>query len=93
MKAYLQAIKKIMNKFCTVKVAQVCRAQNRHADSLTTLASTMTKEVPRLINVQLIREPNISKADNANTAGVNIAMVSATRPCWMDPITNFLAED
>ena len=39
MKAYLQAVKQIMNKFC--KVVQVSRAQNRHADSLATLASLM----------------------------------------------------
>ena len=92
MKAHLQAVKQIINKFCTVKVAQVGRAQNRHADSLATLAS-MTEEVPRLIKVELIREPNISMADNASTAGVNVAMISATWPCWMDPITDFLAED
>ena len=38
MKAYLQVVKQIMNKFCTAKVAQVGRAQNRHANSLATLA-------------------------------------------------------
>ena len=43
MKAYLQAVKQIMNKFSTVKVAQVGRAQNRHADSLATLASSMPR--------------------------------------------------
>ena len=51
MKAYLQAVKEIMNKFGTAKVAQVGRAQNRHADSLATLASSMTEEVSRLIKV------------------------------------------
>ena len=43
MKAYLQAVKQIMNKFSTVKVAQVGRAQNRHADSLAMLASSMPR--------------------------------------------------
>ena len=51
MKVYLQAVKQIMNKFCTAKVAQVGRAQNRHVNSLTTLASSMTEEVSRLIKV------------------------------------------
>ena len=31
MKTYLQAVKRIISKFCTVKVAQVGWAQNRHA--------------------------------------------------------------
>ena len=43
MKAYLQAVKQIMNKFSTVRVAQVGRAQNRHADSLAMLASSMPR--------------------------------------------------
>ena len=76
-----------------MKVAQVGRAQNRHVDSLATLASSMTEEVPRLIKVELIRESSISIADNAIMAGVDVAMISTTRPCWMDPIIDFLAKD
>ena len=82
-----------MNNFYTAKVAQVGWVQNRHADSLATLALSMTKEVPRLIKVELIREPSMSMADNASIAGVDVAMISATRPCWMDPIIDFLVED
>ena len=69
------------------------RAQNRHVDSLATLASSMIEEVPRLIKVELIREPSISMANNAITAGVDVVMILATRPCWMDLIIGFLAED
>ena len=93
MKAYLQAVKKIMNKFCMTKVVQMGRAQNRHADSLTTLALSKTEEVPRLIKVELIMEPSISVANNVSTTEVDVAMISATKPCWMDPIIDFLAED
>ena len=46
MKAYLSAAKQIISKFGTVKVAQVGRAQNRHADSLATLASSIVEDVP-----------------------------------------------
>ena len=56
------------------------RAQNRHTDSLAMLVSSITEEVPRLIKVELIREPSISVADNVSTAGVDIAMISATKP-------------
>jgi len=93
MKAYLQAIKQIINKFCMVKVAQVSWAQNRHADSLATLASLMTEEVPWVIKVELIREPSISMTDNSITSGVDVAVRSTIRPCWMNPIIDFLAED
>ena len=93
MKEYLQVAKQIINKFGTVKVVQIGRAQNRHANSLATLASSMTEEVPRLIKVELIREPSIGMRDNCMMAGVDVAMISTTRPCWMDPIIDFLAED
>ena len=93
MKAYLSVAKQIINKFETVKVAQVCQAQNRHTDSLATLASSMTEEVPRLIKVELIREPSIGTGDNGITVGVEVAMISTTRPCWMDPIIDSLAEN
>ena len=69
------------------------QAQNRHVDSLASLASSMTEEVPWLIKVELIMEPSISVADSINTVGVDVAMISTTKPCWMDPIIDFLAED
>ena len=93
MKVYLSAAKQIICKFGTVKMAQVGRVQNRHDDSLATLALSITEEVPRLIKVELIREPSISMKDNCNSAGVDVAVVSTTRPCWMNPIIDFLAED
>ena len=49
MRKYLQVVKQFMGKFCTAKVTQVAQEQNRHADSLATLALAMTENVPRLI--------------------------------------------
>ena len=82
-----------MNKFGTAKVAQVGRAQNRHSDSLTMLALSLTEEALRLIKVELIAEPRISMTDSIGITEVDVAMISATRPCWMDLIIDFLAED
>lgn len=62
MKAYLKLAKLAISNFCLVKVIQVARAQNRHADSLTTLASSIAKEIPRLIKVELVPEPSINVA-------------------------------
>jgi len=93
MKANLSVVKQIINKFRTMKVPQVGWGQNRHADLLATLASSMTEEVPWMIKVELIREPSIGMTDNCITTGVGVARISTTRSCWMDLIINFLAED
>ena len=93
MKAYLSAAKQIIGRFGTVKVAQVGRAQNRHADSLATLASSSTENIPRLVKIELIREPSIEVKSDDNLAGVEVAMMSMANPCWMNPIIDFIAED
>ena len=82
-----------MGKFCMAKVTQVARGQNRNTNSLTTLASAMTKDVPRLIKVELITELSINTATNVGVVGVGVTMISTTGPCWMDPIIDFLVED
>ena len=48
MMEYLRLVKKTMDCFLSIKVVQVTRGQNRYADSLATLASSSTKEIPRL---------------------------------------------
>ena len=85
-KEYLWLVKQVMSQFTKAKVVQVARGQNRHADSLATLASSVTEDVPRIIKVELIAEPSIN-------AAISVAMVSTSEPCWMDPIIDFLAED
>ena len=52
------------------------------------LASSMTKDVPQLIKVELIAEPSINTA-----VGVGVVVISTSEPYWMDPIIDFLAED
>ena len=86
MMEYLRLVKQIMNQFQKVKVVQVVMGKNRHANSLVTLASSLTEEVPRLIKVEVVAEPSID-------ARVNVAMVTMSKPCWMDLIIGFLALD
>ena len=66
-------------------MVQIARGQNRHVDSLATLASSLTEEVPWLIKVEVVAKPSID-------ARLGVSVV-ASEPCWMDPIINFLAED
>lgn len=75
-----------MNQFQKVRVVQIARGQNGHADSLATLASSLTEAVSRLIKVEVVAEPSID-------ARVNVAMVTMSNPCWMDLIIGFLALD
>ena len=67
-------------------MSQIALGQNRHADSLVTLASSLTKEVPRLIKVEVVKEPSID-------VRVNVSNVRVSEPCWMNPIIEFLVKD
>ena len=64
----------------------MARRQNWHADPLATLASSLTKEVPRLIKVVSVAEPSVN-------AGVGVSMVAIFESCWIDPTIDFLVED
>ena len=44
------------------------------------------KSITMMIKVELIAQPCID-------AAVGVAVVSTPRPCWMDPIIDFLAKD
>ena len=55
----------------------MARGQNQHGDSLATLASLLTKEVPRLIKVEVVAEPSID-------AMVGVSVVAISELCWMD---------
>ena len=55
-------------------MVQVARGQNRCADSLATLASSLIEEEPRLIKVDLVAEPSID-------ARVGVSMVAISNPC------------
>ena len=62
-----------MNQFQKVEVVQVARGQNRHVDSLTTLASSLIEEVPWLIKVEVVEKPSID-------ARVGVSMVAIFKP-------------
>ena len=55
--------------------------QNRHTDSLATLALAITEDVPQIIKVELIMEPSINTATSVSVARINVTAVSTTEPC------------
>ena len=65
-----------MGKFSTAKVIHVSRGQNRHANSLATLASAMTEDVPHMIKVDLITESNINTMTDVGIARICVTTVS-----------------
>ena len=69
-----------MGKFCTAKVVQVARGQNRHADSLATLASAITEDVSQIIKVKLITKPSINTVTDVGVAGISVTAVSTAEP-------------
>ena len=81
MKEYLQVVKQVMGKFSTTKVIQVSQGLNRHADSLATLASAMTEDIPRIIKVELITKPSISTMTDVCIVGTYVTAVSMDEPC------------
>ncbi|XP_075636794.1 uncharacterized protein LOC142609038 [Castanea sativa] len=83
---YLRLAKQMMGNFMTVKIERIARGQNRHADSLATLASSIINKVPWLIKMELVPEPSIA-------ARALILQVTEVEKCWMDPIIDFLSED
>ena len=72
MMEYLRLVKLTIDCFSSVRVVQVAKGQNRH--TLATLASSLTKEVPRLIKVELVVESSIN-------ARVGVSLITAAKPC------------
>lgn len=83
---YLKLVKQMMSKFQKMKLVKISEGQNKHADSLATLASSLANEVPRLIKVEVVKEPSINPK-------VNVSTIALCEPSWMDLIIEFLAED
>ena len=71
----------------------MARAQNRHVDSLATLASSIAKDIPRLIRVELVPETSIKVAEGEGAARIEVTTVATLGLSWMDPIIDFLADD
>ena len=84
--SYLKLVKQTMSKFQKTRLVQISQGQNKHADSLATLASSLTEEVSRLIKMEVVKKPSID-------IKMNVWVITVSKPCWMDPIIEFLVEN
>uniref|UniRef100_A0A2N9IV34 Uncharacterized protein n=1 Tax=Fagus sylvatica TaxID=28930 RepID=A0A2N9IV34_FAGSY len=85
MAAYLLKVQTAMPDFEIVRVEQIGRNLNNHADALATLASVLSADFKRLIPIETLATPSIDVPANfVNTITVG--------PCWMDSYVIYLKE-
>lgn len=87
MQEYLSQVRHLQSGFESFALSQVPRNKNAHADSLATLATSSTQDLPQVILVE----------DLHRTSGKvgNVIQVHQVRmgPSQMDPFALFLKED
>ncbi len=85
MAAYLLKVQQTMTNFNTVRVEQIGRNLNSHADALATLASILSANFKRFIPIETLATPSIALP----TGQVHVITI---RPCWIDPYVIYLKE-
>ena len=87
MQKYLNQVRHLQSIFESFNLSQIPRNRNTHADSLTTLTTSSTQSLPRVILVEDLCKPT--------EVGRNMAYIHQIRvePSWMDSIVLFLKED
>uniref|UniRef100_A0A2N9IC67 Uncharacterized protein n=1 Tax=Fagus sylvatica TaxID=28930 RepID=A0A2N9IC67_FAGSY len=66
MSAYLLKVQTAMTDFETVKIEQIGRNLNNHADALATLASVLSADFKRFIPIETLTTPSIDQPANYN---------------------------
>ncbi|GFS40881.1 hypothetical protein Acr_00g0071010 [Actinidia rufa] len=84
MARYLAVAKNLLIEFKAVKIEQVGRDQNSHADALVSLASIFEGEAGRIIAIELLSAPSLETSRESVLANTELG------PSWMDPIMNFM---
>ena len=85
MAAYLLKVQHTMTNFETIRVEQIGRNLNSHANALAMLASVLSADFKRFIPIETLATPSITMpACHIHTVTVD--------PCWMDPYVLYLKE-
>lgn len=85
MAKYLKLVGILLSNFHGVKVSQISRGQNGHANSLAILASSMEDYVLRIILVVVLNQPSIGRQ-------LSVFEVSTPSPSWINPIASFMTD-
>ncbi|XP_057488501.1 uncharacterized protein LOC130774471 [Actinidia eriantha] len=87
MAKYLQVAKNLLSEFRIVRIEQVGREFNAHADALASLASAFEGDHGRMVAVDVVSIPSIEEAQSSVLVNTQLG------PSWMDPIVNYLRTD
>ncbi|GFZ15662.1 hypothetical protein Acr_25g0000710 [Actinidia rufa] len=87
MEKYLKVARNLLSEFRAVKIEQVGREFNTHADALASLASTVEGDLGRTVAVDVISVPSIEETQSSIFVNTQLG------PSWMDPIVNYLRTD
>ena len=85
MAAYLEKVKSELRNFPRYEVRHINREDNANADALAKLATSRDAELLRLIPVEIVAEPSITKQKAVKAVD--------SQPSWMDDIVVYLKDD
>ena len=87
MQEYLSQVRRLQTKFEFFDLSHILRSGNTHADSLATLATSSSQDLPRVILVQDLCTPTPLHRDMPRIHQIKL------ESSWMDPISMFLERD
>ena len=87
MQGYLDQIKRLQSRFDSFSLLHIPRSGNTHADSLATLTTSLAQSLPRVILVEDLYKPSVTKREFIHVHQVRVGL------SWMNPLVLFLKED
>ena len=87
MQGYLSQVKHLQSHFDSFNLLHIPINGNTHANSLATLATSSAQSLPRVILVEDLHKPSVTKREVINVHQVRVG------PSWMDPLVLFLKDD
>ena len=87
MQEYLSQVKHLQSGFESFSLIHIHRSGNTLADSLATIATSLAKDLPRVILVEDLCKPTMVRKDMVQIHQIRIGL------SWMDSIVLFFKED
>ena len=87
MQGYLSQVRHLQSRFESFSLLHILRSGNTQANSLTTLATSSTQSLPRVILIEDLYKPTEVRGEMVHIHQVRVGL------SWMDPIVLFLKED
>ena len=82
--SYLKEVRILKYQFKKVEISHISRGSNNHADSLTTLASSVAYPILRIVSIELLPFSSLTLFDKGLVLSIHPSV------SWMDPIVAYL---